>query len=89
MPAFELGIVMPLMQFGPDRSTARWAEIRAMAVRAEAIGFDTIWTPDELLWRAKDATPQGVWDGVSMAGAPAGRSRRSGRDQLVEADDSD
>lgn len=71
MPAFELGIVMPLMQFGPDRATARWAEIRAMALRAETIGFATIWTPDELLWRAKDAPPQGVWDGVAMAGAVA------------------
>ena len=34
MRGFELGIVMPLMQFGPDRMTARWAEIRAMAPRA-------------------------------------------------------
>ena len=31
MPPFELGIVMPLMHFGPDRTTARWAEIRAVA----------------------------------------------------------
>jgi alkanesulfonate monooxygenase SsuD/methylene tetrahydromethanopterin reductase-like flavin-dependent oxidoreductase (luciferase family) len=68
---FELGIVMPLMQFGPERTTARWAEIRAMAERAEAIGFDTIWTPDELLWRVDGAAPQGVWDGISMAGAVA------------------
>jgi hypothetical protein len=71
LPAFELGIVMPLMQFGPDRTTARWAEIRAMALRAEAIGFDTDWTPDELLWRVKDATPQGVRNGISMTGAVA------------------
>ncbi len=71
MPPFELGIVMPLMQFGKERTTARWTEIRAMALRAEAIGFATIWTPDELLWRAEDAAPQGVWDGVAMAGAVA------------------
>ena len=71
MHEFEIGIVMPLMQFGPDRTTARWTEIRAMALRAEAIGVDTIWTPDELLWRAQDGPPQGVWDGISMAGAVA------------------
>ena len=71
MPPFELGIVMPLMQFGKERTTARWTEIRAMALRAEAIGFATIWTPDELLWRAREGAPQGVWDGVSMAGAVA------------------
>jgi alkanesulfonate monooxygenase SsuD/methylene tetrahydromethanopterin reductase-like flavin-dependent oxidoreductase (luciferase family) len=71
VPTFEIGIVMPLAQFGPERTTARWTEIRAMAQRAEAIGFDAIWTPDELLWRAQDGPPQGVWDGVSMAGAVA------------------
>jgi alkanesulfonate monooxygenase SsuD/methylene tetrahydromethanopterin reductase-like flavin-dependent oxidoreductase (luciferase family) len=71
MRAFEIGIVLPLMQFGPDRVTARWPDIRDMARRAEAIGFDTIWTPDELLWRAKEGPPQGVWEGVSMAGAVA------------------
>ena len=71
MGAFEIGIVLPIMQYGPDRTTARWSEIRQMAQRAEAIGFDTIWTPDELLWRAEDGPPRGVWDGVSMAGAVA------------------
>jgi 2-dehydropantoate 2-reductase len=47
--SFEIGVVLPIMQFGPDRVTVRWPELREMALRAEAIGFDTIWTPDELL----------------------------------------
>src|SRR4051812_53163 len=68
---FELGIVIPIVQYGKERTTPRWPEIRAMAVRAEAIGFATIWTPDELLWRAKEGPPRGVWDGVAMAGAVA------------------
>lgn len=71
MRSFEVGVVMPLAQFGPDRVTARWTEIREMAIRAEAIGFDTIWTPDELLWRPDDRPVQGIWEGVSMAGAVA------------------
>ena len=61
MRTFDIGIVLPLMQFGPDRTTARWPEIREMAQRVEAIGFDTIWTPDELLWRASGGPPQGVF----------------------------
>lgn len=77
MGSFEIGIVLPLMQFGPDRVTARWPEIRAMAQRAEAIGFDTIWTPDELLWRMEDGPPRGVWEGVAMAGAVAAVTSRS------------
>jgi alkanesulfonate monooxygenase SsuD/methylene tetrahydromethanopterin reductase-like flavin-dependent oxidoreductase (luciferase family) len=71
MPAFEIGIVLPIMQFGPERTTARWVDIRDMAIRAEAIGFDTVWTTDELLWRMEDGPPRGVWEGVSMAGAVA------------------
>ncbi len=42
-----------------------------MALRAEELGFDTVWTPDELLWLHEDAAPQGVWEGVAMAGAVA------------------
>jgi luciferase-like monooxygenase len=69
---FELGVVLPVMQEGPDRSTARWQTIRDIALRAEAIGFPTIWTPDELLWRAEEGSPpRGFWEGVSMAGAVA------------------
>lgn len=77
MGSFELGVVLPLMQFGPDRTTARWSVIRDMAVRAEAIGFDTIWTPDELLWRMDDGPPRGVWEGVAMAGAVAAVTNRT------------
>lgn len=71
MRTFEVGIVLPIVQFGPERITPRWPDIRRMAVLAEAMGVDTLWTPDELLWRTDDAAPQGVWDGVSMAGAVA------------------
>lgn len=71
MRTFEVGIVLPIVQFGPERMTPRWPDIRRMAVLAEAMGVDTLWTPDELLWRTDDAAPQGVWDGISMAGAVA------------------
>jgi alkanesulfonate monooxygenase SsuD/methylene tetrahydromethanopterin reductase-like flavin-dependent oxidoreductase (luciferase family) len=77
VPPFEIGIVLPLAQFGPERTTPRWTDIREMARRAEAMGVDTLWTPDELLWRVKDAAPQGMWDGVSMAGAVAAVTTRA------------
>jgi alkanesulfonate monooxygenase SsuD/methylene tetrahydromethanopterin reductase-like flavin-dependent oxidoreductase (luciferase family) len=67
---FELGVVVPVNQFGPDRVTTHWPGVREFALRAEELGFDTIWTPDELVWFPGD-TPQGFWDGVSMAGAVA------------------
>jgi alkanesulfonate monooxygenase SsuD/methylene tetrahydromethanopterin reductase-like flavin-dependent oxidoreductase (luciferase family) len=66
------------MQEGPERITARWPTIRDMAVRAEAVGFNMIWTPDELLWRAEEgAPPRGVWEGVAMAGAVAAVTSRA------------
>jgi alkanesulfonate monooxygenase SsuD/methylene tetrahydromethanopterin reductase-like flavin-dependent oxidoreductase (luciferase family) len=74
--SFEVGVVLPIMQFGPERTTPRWPDLREMALRSEALGFDTLWTPDELLWRVPDKEPQGAWDGVSMAGAVAAVTSR-------------
>ena len=71
MGQFELGIVVPIQQYGPERVTTHWPGIREFALRAEEIGFDTIWTPDELLWFSEARPPQGSWDGVSVAGAVA------------------
>jgi alkanesulfonate monooxygenase SsuD/methylene tetrahydromethanopterin reductase-like flavin-dependent oxidoreductase (luciferase family) len=77
MKQFEIGVVLPLAVFGPTRTTPRWTEIREMVVRAEAMGFDTLWTPDELLWQVENEAPRGVWDGVSMAGAVAATTTRA------------
>jgi alkanesulfonate monooxygenase SsuD/methylene tetrahydromethanopterin reductase-like flavin-dependent oxidoreductase (luciferase family) len=74
--SFEVGVVVPINQAGPERVTPRWSDIREFVLRAEAIGFDTVWTPDELLWRPKDRPVMGVWEGVSMAGAVAATTTR-------------
>lgn len=74
---FEIGAVIPIIQSGPDRFAPGWSEVRDQARRAEEIGFDTIWTPDELLWQTEDGPPRGAWDGVSMAGAVAAVTSRA------------
>jgi alkanesulfonate monooxygenase SsuD/methylene tetrahydromethanopterin reductase-like flavin-dependent oxidoreductase (luciferase family) len=75
--AFEIGVVLPTMQFGPERNTARWRDLSVMALRAETMGFDTLWIADELLWRADEGEPhRGAWDGISMAGATAAVTSR-------------
>lgn len=73
---FEIGLALTIGQYGPERMTARWAEIREMAVRAEALGFDTVWVPDELLYLRKTAPPQGHWECAAMAGAIAASTSR-------------
>jgi alkanesulfonate monooxygenase SsuD/methylene tetrahydromethanopterin reductase-like flavin-dependent oxidoreductase (luciferase family) len=74
----DVGIVLFSGQYGPERTTMRWAELREQALRAEALGFDTIWVPDELVWFIEGKPPQGVWDAVAMAGALAAATTRIG-----------
>lgn len=76
MSRFEVGVVLNTGQWVPELAQARWSELRAMALRAEALGFDTVWTPDELLWRPTDPVPLGHWEGVAMAGAVAAVTSR-------------
>jgi len=68
---FEIGVCLPLWQYGPEGATPRWSDIRQVALNAEQMGVDTLWIPDELLWRGDDHPTQGFWDCVSIAGAVA------------------
>lgn len=71
MSKFEIGVCLPVNQYGPEAATPRWSEIRQVAINAEQMGFDTLWIPDELVWTSESNPPQGFWDGVSMCGAAA------------------
>ena len=76
MRSIELGIVLPMEEAWTDGSTPRWVEIRELALRAEAMGFDTVWIPDELLWRRADGSIHGWWESVAMTGAVAAATSR-------------
>jgi len=76
MRPFEIGLVLPMGDSFVDGSTTRWTDIRDLALRAEELGFDTVWTADELLWRHADGKPQGWWEGVAMTGAVAAATSR-------------
>ena len=54
-----------------DGATPRWADIRAMAVEAEAIGFDAVWVSDHVGFGDPDTTAAGP--------APGSRGRCSRR----------
>jgi hypothetical protein len=45
MRAFEIGVVLGSWRSATDGTTVPWVEIRDLAIRAEAIGFDTVWSP--------------------------------------------
>jgi alkanesulfonate monooxygenase SsuD/methylene tetrahydromethanopterin reductase-like flavin-dependent oxidoreductase (luciferase family) len=74
--ALEIGLVLPLSESFVDGSTPRWTEIRELAIRAEAIGFDTVWTADELFWRTPNRPTQGWWECVAMTAAVAAATSR-------------
>jgi alkanesulfonate monooxygenase SsuD/methylene tetrahydromethanopterin reductase-like flavin-dependent oxidoreductase (luciferase family) len=76
MRSLEIGLVLPMEEAWTDNSTPRWAEIRELAVRAEEIGFDAVWVPDELLWRPTGGETRGWWESVAMAGAVAASTSR-------------
>ena len=62
--AFEIGLVLGSWRSTTDGTTLPFSEIRAFALRAEAMGFDAVWSPDELLGRlVKDGPRYGFWDG--------------------------
>ena len=76
MRSIEIGLVLPMEESWTDGATPRWTEIRDLAVRAEEIGFDTVWVPDELLWRPSDGETRGWWECVAMTGAVAAATSR-------------
>jgi alkanesulfonate monooxygenase SsuD/methylene tetrahydromethanopterin reductase-like flavin-dependent oxidoreductase (luciferase family) len=76
MRSLEIGLVLPMEESWTDGATPRWVEIRRLAIRAEEIGFDTVWIPDELLWRPPDGQVRGWWECVAMAGAIAASTSR-------------
>ena len=71
MRPVEIGLVLPMGDSFVDGSTVRWVDIRRLAVRAEELRFDVVWTADELLWRPAEGKPQGWWEGVAMTAAVA------------------
>jgi alkanesulfonate monooxygenase SsuD/methylene tetrahydromethanopterin reductase-like flavin-dependent oxidoreductase (luciferase family) len=76
MRTIEIGLVLPMGDSFVDGTTVRWTEIRDLAIGAEWIGFDTVWTADELLWRSNGGAAQGWWECVAMTGAVAAATSR-------------
>ncbi len=66
------GLVLPMFEQPIDGAAPRWSEIAALASRAEAVGLDTVWTADEIVWRFPEwPGPRGWWECLTMTGAIA------------------
>jgi alkanesulfonate monooxygenase SsuD/methylene tetrahydromethanopterin reductase-like flavin-dependent oxidoreductase (luciferase family) len=86
----KLGLLLPLGVggFGPGgEEPARWADLRAMARLGEDVGFDTLVTPDHLLFRRSPPTnspavvmaegrTRGIWEAWTVLSALAEATHR-------------
>jgi alkanesulfonate monooxygenase SsuD/methylene tetrahydromethanopterin reductase-like flavin-dependent oxidoreductase (luciferase family) len=66
----RIGIQLPEVE-----REVRWPEYLAMARTAEAVGFDSIWVGDHLLYR-DDARERGPWDAWTLLAALAAGTER-------------
>ena len=76
----KVGLVLPQFEDLMAGRTARWNDLLAMARRAEALGFDSLWLVDHLLYRFPfdDETqpPHGLWECWSLLAALAAATER-------------
>ena len=73
---FKVGLFVPHFELPWSGRGPRWADIAALARRAEAVGFDSFWMPDHLVFRFEGVHQQGGWDAWSLLTAVAATTER-------------
>ncbi len=71
-----LGLNLPYVEGSMDGDTPRWADIRAMAVEAERMGFDAVWVSDHVGFGDPDAGWSGAWESWTLLSALAAATSR-------------
>jgi probable F420-dependent oxidoreductase len=79
----KVGLILQIHENIRTRNTPGWPELCAIAQRAEAVGFDSIWMPDHLLFRFAPDDMWDIWEGWSMLSAVAATTSRAEIGTLV------
>jgi alkanesulfonate monooxygenase SsuD/methylene tetrahydromethanopterin reductase-like flavin-dependent oxidoreductase (luciferase family) len=74
----KVGVLLPQVEGMFSGGVARWADILETAQTAEAVGFDSIWVVDHVLFppRETEGPSVGCWEYGSLLGALAASTRR-------------
>jgi alkanesulfonate monooxygenase SsuD/methylene tetrahydromethanopterin reductase-like flavin-dependent oxidoreductase (luciferase family) len=72
----KIGYILPILEGWMAGDTARWSDLAAQARTAEAVGFDSLWIPDHLLYRFEGIPPFGIWECWSLVAAVAAITER-------------
>jgi alkanesulfonate monooxygenase SsuD/methylene tetrahydromethanopterin reductase-like flavin-dependent oxidoreductase (luciferase family) len=73
----KVGLALPQFEHSMDGATPRWADICAIAQRAEAIGCDSVWIVDHFLFQfGGEPRPTGIWECWSLLAALAASTSR-------------
>lgn len=71
----DIGLILPLAE--DESGTApSWRELKAAAVQAEELGFDSVWVYDHLLHRFEGHSTVGFWEAWTMLTAIAASTIR-------------
>jgi len=86
----KVGYSLPETEFRRGPEMARWSELRELALRAEAVGFDSLWAVDRLLFPGGDEfvgftieESHGGWEAWSLMAALAAVTTRVELGQIV------
>jgi probable F420-dependent oxidoreductase len=72
----KIGLELPVAERRARDDIPGWTDIHAMALRAEEVGFDSVWVEDHLLLRPEGQEPQGLWECWSIVAALAAVTSR-------------
>ena len=74
---WKVGLMLPQIERTSGVTTPRWNEIKALAQRAESVGFDSLWVVDHFIYQLEgEEQARGCWDGWSMLCALAASTER-------------